>query len=277
MTDWEFHAGEQKTAKITMTNPKGFPTYYDGLLYMGTDLAVMSQQSFQLEGLEEKVVPFPVTMPMVTGLYPVHLGIFTSGQLLELYQADDVMIKEPLYASKDAFIINTYPYYQMGGQNYSSVYTWRSNVSGELSVDRALLEFDVTNLESPVQKAILALYVTSAATHREPIWVCRLTRTDWVETEASWMEYRAGYNWSSGGGDYTTAGRVIVTPPSTQNWMECDITAIVNHAITNNISAALLLRHANESPSIGTPAYFTRLASREHATVGIRPRLIITE
>ena len=163
MTDWEFHAGEPKTATVTMINPKQLATYYDALLYMGTDLAVMSQQSFHLDGLEEKIVPFPVTMPAVAGLYPVHLGIFTAGHLLKLYQADDVKIKEPrlgrinLYQAgmPDYPVLPDCPYYEPDFHGQSSCVwsvTWLNaegewspnsrvyNVHGQLTFDRRMYE-----------------------------------------------------------------------------------------------------------------------------------------
>ncbi len=95
MAEHEFKAGEEKTANVTMHNPTQIYIHYDALLYMGTDLVVMSEQSFHLASNEEKAVPFPVTMPAAAGVYPVHLGVFTAGELLKLYQAEDVNIAEP--------------------------------------------------------------------------------------------------------------------------------------------------------------------------------------
>lgn len=110
MPEHEFKAGEAKTARVTMHNPTTMGFDYDGLIYMGTDLAVMSQQAFHLGGGEAKIVSFPVIMPVAAGLYPVHLGVFAAGQNIALYQAEDVRVKEPRLGHIRMYI-DPSPYY----------------------------------------------------------------------------------------------------------------------------------------------------------------------
>ncbi|MBA7558628.1 hypothetical protein ES708_00232 [subsurface metagenome] len=89
----EFSPGESKVAKVAMTNPTGKAFDYIGVIYMGTDLAVMAEVSFHLNPGEEKQVTFPITMPSVQGSYPVHIGVFSGGQNIALYKAiEDVII-----------------------------------------------------------------------------------------------------------------------------------------------------------------------------------------
>lgn len=89
----EFSPGESKTAVVTMSNPKPKAFDYVAELYMGTDLALMAQESFHLEKEGLKDISLPVTMPLVVGVYPVYLGVFSNGQFLEpLYHAEDVSI-----------------------------------------------------------------------------------------------------------------------------------------------------------------------------------------
>lgn len=89
----EFEANSSHVAKAIMTNPTEKPFNYEGVLYMGTDLAVMSQVSFHLDAGESKEVDFLVTMPIGSGTYPVHLGIFSGEQNIGLYKAvEDIMI-----------------------------------------------------------------------------------------------------------------------------------------------------------------------------------------
>ena len=61
------------------------------------------------------------------------------------------------------------------------------------------------------------------------ISVCKLTRTNWVDTEATWNQYKSGSGWSSAGGDYVTTSptKGVANCPSIPNWMNVDITAIV--------------------------------------------------
>lgn len=89
----EFYSGEQKTAIITMVNPTSKPFDYLAELYMGTDLAIMASAPFHLDAEQSKDISLPVTMPLVAGTYPVHIGVFSNGQSIGLYKAvEDVII-----------------------------------------------------------------------------------------------------------------------------------------------------------------------------------------
>jgi hypothetical protein len=89
----QFVPGEVKAAKVAMRNPTGKAFDYNGFVYMGTDLVVVSEKSFYLVAAEEKQVSFPVTMPAEPGTYPVHIGVFAEGQSIALYKAtEDVRI-----------------------------------------------------------------------------------------------------------------------------------------------------------------------------------------
>ncbi len=94
----EFNTGEQKTAIIPVANPTSGDFDYTAILYMGTDLAVMAQVDFHLDAGESKTVSLSIVMPANIGTYPVHLGIFSSGALVRMYQADDIaMVESSLY------------------------------------------------------------------------------------------------------------------------------------------------------------------------------------
>ena len=91
----QFNAGETKSAKTVMRNPTAAAFDYEAYIYMGIDLAVKSQAAFRLNAGEEKQVIFPVTMPNNAGVYPVHLGVFSGGNNLALYRAEDINIAAP--------------------------------------------------------------------------------------------------------------------------------------------------------------------------------------
>ena len=93
----QFEPSESKAAVMPMTNPTAKLFDYQGVLYMGTDLAIMSQASFQLEAGEQKDIGFPVTMPSIPGTYPVHIGVLVAGENIALYKAtEDVVIVAPV-------------------------------------------------------------------------------------------------------------------------------------------------------------------------------------
>lgn len=89
----EFTPGEQKTAIVPMTNPTAKAFDYVAQLYMGMELAIMSEIPFHLEAGESKDISMLVTMPMDAGVYPVNIGAFSDGQFIEpVYHAEDVTI-----------------------------------------------------------------------------------------------------------------------------------------------------------------------------------------
>lgn len=89
----EFSPGEIKTAIVTMRNPTGIPFDYLAELYMGTDLALMASNDFHLEADESKDISLSVTMPSVSGTYPVYIGVFSAGESIGLYRAvEDISI-----------------------------------------------------------------------------------------------------------------------------------------------------------------------------------------
>lgn len=87
----QFYAGESKTAKATMSNPKGVALDYAGFLYIGG--TQVAETSFRLNAGEEKQISFVATIPSVAGIFPVLLYVYSGGQGIRLYQAtEDVEI-----------------------------------------------------------------------------------------------------------------------------------------------------------------------------------------
>ena len=87
----QFNAGESKTAKATMHNPKGVALDYNSFLYIGD--TQVAEVSFSLNAGEEKVVSFPITMPSTAGTFPVLLYVYSKGVGIGFYQAtEDVVI-----------------------------------------------------------------------------------------------------------------------------------------------------------------------------------------
>ena len=114
----QFEAGVSKTAKATMRNPTGKAFDYDGVLYMGTDLAVMAEAPFSLSAGQEKEVSFPVTMPSAPGVYPVYLGVFSEEESIALYQAEDVTVIERIVTEYALSVVSA-PAQVASGQNFA--------------------------------------------------------------------------------------------------------------------------------------------------------------
>jgi len=89
----QFYTGEVKTARVVLTNPKQIAVTYNGMLLMGAGLQLVGETSFSLSAGQSKEITFSATMPSVAGTYPVYLGVFYAGVLVQLFKASqDVMV-----------------------------------------------------------------------------------------------------------------------------------------------------------------------------------------
>jgi len=116
---------------------------------------------------------------------------------------------------------------------------------------------------SNVSSATLYLYYYSGSTGvKDPVgltyYVDRLTETDWVEGTSNgvietgavdWFHRQHDtLSWTAEGGTYITTGEGSGTVPAAYGWMQFNVTALVQYAITNGVNAEWLIR----DPSTGT-------------------------
>jgi len=146
---------------------------------------------------------------------------------------------------------------------------------------RCLFEFDISSLPSnaTITSATLGLYYNSYGNNDpngKTVWAYKLSRTDWVDTEATWNIYKTGSSWTSAGGDYVTSnpsGGSTTFPAAADAWMEWDVQDIVEDAVANENAAEILLKYATEGLASGhTDA---NLRASEHTTANTRPKLVI--
>lgn len=82
-----FYVGEERVARVPITNLVARAFNCSAVLYMGIDSAIMSEISFSLAAKESKVISLPVIMPNVAGTYPVSVGVFSGGKSITPYRS----------------------------------------------------------------------------------------------------------------------------------------------------------------------------------------------
>ncbi|MBA7506485.1 hypothetical protein ES706_05176 [subsurface metagenome] len=112
----QFSPEESKTARVPMTNPTGKAFDYVADLYMGTNLALMAETSFHLEALESKNISLPITMPAVTGTYPVYIGVFSGGVNIGLWRATEDVVIAPVGVAEFVYV-SSIRWTRPGGQH----------------------------------------------------------------------------------------------------------------------------------------------------------------
>lgn len=132
---------------------------------------------------------------------------------------------------------DTYMYFDAKTTNYGTSHDI-SITPYTYTIRRGLLAFNLLSLlPTPftVLSATLRMYATATQELNRTIAACRLLRTDWVETEATWDIYKTGSNWATGGcldatTDYTEVDKAISYSLAAANWVEWYVTKQVQTA-----------------------------------------------
>ena len=112
--------------------------------------------------------------------------------------------------------------------------------TGSFLILRTLLHFDLTNLPANIVVDAASLSMQSVLVTEPPLGAgtfFRLTRSDWLEGEATWNSYKTASAWTSAGGDWDAAVSVAIPALATQEevaWEEFfGFAAIVQDALDN--------------------------------------------
>ncbi|GAH07096.1 unnamed protein product, partial [marine sediment metagenome] len=108
------------------------------------------------------------------------------------------------------------------------------------------------------------------------VWAYKLTRTDWVELEATWNIYKTASNWTAPGGDYVTSSPVggSIVFPAGFGWMTWNVLAIVQDAYGGSIPAEFLVKFETEGLASGgsQPAFHSKNFTDD---TDLQPKLVI--
>ena len=179
-------------------------------------------------------------------------------------------------ASKDTLVgyaENAWPDTNYGSRPSFAV--WNYSPYDDLT---SLLEFSLASLpaNAEIYYAKLQLYGFNFDGYSNiPVGVYKQLHTDWEELQATYNIYKTGSSWTTQGGDYVTSnpvGSVTTVPPSSQGWVQWDITDIVSDARNSSIPVELLVKataYGNDYSDVG-------FISKEYSTdPTLRPKLSI--
>lgn len=178
-------------------------------------------------------------------------------------------------SAKDTLIISWSPDDNFGSLTYLYALGHETDTVG-----RSLLEFIISALPggSTLNTATLNLYYFNwrgLDPVGETVWVYKLTRTDWVELEATWNIYKTSSSWTAAGGDFVTSAPSggSTTVPADFGWMSWNVLAIVQDAYDSSNPAEFLLKQAIETGEDHKGADFY---SKEYTTdPDLQPKLVI--
>jgi len=183
-------------------------------------------------------------------------------------------------SSKDAYVYGGAPTTNYGSATVLK--TMQETPNRPNKILRSFIEFDISDIPEGAifSQGDLQLKYWQWET-RDPVGrtVCayKLTRTDWVEGQATWNIYKTGSNWTTAGGDFVTSNPSggSVNMPADTGWVTWEIDAIVQDAYDNGDDVEILVKFDNETLGDETNAA-PNFRSNNYATDADRPKLTVT-
>ena len=190
---------------------------------------------------------------------------------------------------KDTYIYKNFATTNYGTQDTLMMANWKDTGTNTWYSSRIIVSFDVTSLPADisVQSAYFDLYwKQQQGSKGKTIYVTayRMIQNEWVETQATWNEYKTGSAWSSPGA--SGIGEVTATNKTTSGFSESNADYSINKLVYWNIKnmfndnrnaglsyfGVMLSNYDFESVDTGSQWYH----SKESTTLEYRPRLYIT-
>jgi len=150
---------------------------------------------------------------------------------------------------------------------------------------RGILESDISEIPEGaiLDSATLQLYYFGDVGWLDPsgktVWAYKLSRTDWVELQATWNIFKTDNNWGAAGGDYVTSSPSggSTTVPAAPAWMSWNVLAIVQDAYDASASAEFLVKFATENVGAEAVASGVYFFSNDYTTdPSLCPVLVVT-
>lgn len=206
-----------------------------------------------------------VVMVLVLGL------VLSSGIMPSAVLADDVYY----YPTEDSHIDADTPYGNYGG-GFLSICNWNNGPSDDHRL-RSVIRIDDQSGGGNVTSVLLRLYYLDEYgldAEGIKVRVYRLTRT-FEEYEVTWDEYEDGHDWTTPGGDYTSANYAEAEMPTEGNYITWNITDMALVAwVDDEEDLYVLVRFRYETETDGDDMSWSWFRSAEGGST--KPRVTVT-
>lgn len=193
-----------------------------------------------------------------------------------------------LYPSADTDIDEAAP--TTNRYNYGNLYAGADDDAAYTNGSKAILQFAIAwgstiPTGSTITSAQLKLYYDGfigSTLQGEDLVVYRMTRTTWVQSQATWNNYKTGSAWgvagagSAGGADYSQHEYGTAVMPAVNNWITIDILAQVQLAQTNAIDVYTLVTSNWMGWAYPGDTRQARFRSVDYTGTTYDPQLVIT-
>jgi hypothetical protein len=171
---------------------------------------------------------------------------------------------------KDTYIWDRFPTSNYGSDSIIMLEYGSWSIVALLSMDLSALS-GYSSVE--VESATLSLYCSQSKSRT--LYIDRLRRPDWVETQATHNVYKSGASWGSAGAsststDYDTSFRV--TKAVAAGWLDFNVKGLVQDAVDNRDGGLHMRLSLNYGGSSQDRVVFS---SKEDAS-GVRPKITVT-
>lgn len=220
------------------------------------DSGVMSDENRKdgniVESIDGSTEIVTLTRPTLIGVtYPVYID-----PSLEIQDAgvEDSYMRAGTFSGDNFGSVDNLPVKEQAGDNGR----------------RSIISFDFSSLPAGVtiDSSTLELFAFVATAEGDTVDAKRVTRTDWVEAQVTWNDYKTSSAWTSGGGDFTETNKASSVCPAVDNWQSWDVKDQIQYARDNTSDIAhMIIMLTTES--------FAAYKSTEHATSSDHPKLTI--
>jgi len=235
---------------------------------LGTGLQITS------EAVDAEGTPLEVTTSKSSGTVTETILSSELGKVVYPIRIDPSITIQP--STIDTFLKKEAPTTNYGTWNKVELACDQTNTY----THRALLSFNISTIDPTwvvTNSTMILYYFANLAIDPvgRTVWAYKNTRSDWVETQATWVDYKTATNWTAAGGDYVTTAPVggSSVVPAAYGYQSWNITAIVQDARDTALPLVHILLKDNTEDSTPASDRQWQYRSREF---GPTPQLVVT-